>query len=30
MRESGPAQNTAEFELMLSTARALISRLRGQ
>src|SRR5262245_24664899 len=30
MRESGPAQNTAEFELMLSTARALISRLRGK
>jgi len=28
MRESGPAQNTAEFELMLSNARALVARLR--
>jgi hypothetical protein len=30
MRESGPAQDTAEFELMLSTPRALISLLRGR
>jgi tetratricopeptide (TPR) repeat protein len=28
MRESGRAQNTAEFELMLSNARALVARLR--
>jgi beta-galactosidase len=28
IRESGPAQNTAEFELMLSNARALVARLR--
>jgi len=28
MRESGPAQHTAEFELMLSNARALVARLR--
>jgi beta-galactosidase len=30
MRESGPAQNAAEFELMLSKARALVARLRGR
>jgi hypothetical protein len=28
MRESGPAQNAAEFELMLLNARALVARLR--
>jgi hypothetical protein len=30
MRESGPAQNAAEFERMLSNARALVARLRSQ
>jgi hypothetical protein len=30
MRESGPAQNAAEFELMLSKARAVVARLRGR
>jgi hypothetical protein len=28
MHESGPAQNAAEFELMLSNARTLVTRLR--
>jgi beta-galactosidase len=30
MRESGPAQNAAEFERMLANARALVARLRSQ